>query len=146
MDAGELASNTFCSGFNCAQSVLFAFARQFQLDQSTALKLGAAFGGGMGRTAGVCGAVSGALMALGLKFGGTTATDAQSKARSYAKAEQLIKAFEARFGSIQCRDILACDISTPKGLKKAQDEKLFQSLCPDFVRVAAQICEQLLKD
>jgi C_GCAxxG_C_C family probable redox protein len=146
MDTGELASNTFRGGFNCSQAVLSSFAGQFQLDPATALKLGAAFGGGMGRTAGVCGAVSGALMALGLKFGCTTPTDAQAKARTYAKAEQLLKAFAARHGSIQCRDILGCDISTPDGLKQAQDNKLFQTLCPDFVRTAAQICEQLLKD
>ncbi|GAG84556.1 unnamed protein product [marine sediment metagenome] len=54
--------------------------------------------------------------------------------------------FEARRGSIICKDILGCDISTPQGLRTAREEVLFSKVCPEFVRDAAEILEEMLKD
>ena len=69
----ELARSRFSEGFSCSQSVLAAFAPELGLDADAALRVSAAFGGGMGRTGGPCGAVTGALMVLGLKYGATVA-------------------------------------------------------------------------
>ena len=64
----DVAGSRFSEGFSCSQSVLAAFAPELGLDADAALRVSAAFGGGMGRTGGTCGAVTGALMVLGLQI------------------------------------------------------------------------------
>ena len=91
----DLAHSRFSEGFSCSQSVLAAFAPELGLDADAALRVSAAFGGGMGRTGGTCGAVTGALMALGLKYGATVA-DPVAKERTYALTREFIARFEAR--------------------------------------------------
>ncbi len=93
------------AGANCSQAVVAAGAKEFGLDQSTALALGAGFGGGM-RKGEVCGAVSGALMLLGLKHGARTADDQASKKTANEKTLAYMNEFQKRHGSYLCRDIL----------------------------------------
>jgi hypothetical protein len=64
----DKALRLFDQGFNCAQSVFVTFAPRFGLDEPSALKIAAAFGGGMSRCGSVCGVFSGALMVLGLSM------------------------------------------------------------------------------
>ena len=85
----SLAHSRFSEGYSCSQSVLAAFAPELGLDADAALRVSAAFGGGMGRTGGTCGAVTGALMALGLKYGATVA-DPVAKERTYALTREFI--------------------------------------------------------
>jgi C_GCAxxG_C_C family probable redox protein len=148
MDAtkADLAAARMEQGFNCAQAVLGAFAADFGLDQDTAMRLASPFGGGMGRTAGTCGAVSGALMVLGLKHGMSRPEDTQAKERAYALAAELIRRFEDRRGTVVCRELLGRDISTPDGLAGARQEGLFASTCPVFVRTAAELVAALLEE
>ena len=83
MKKSEKAAELFSQGFNCAQSVFAVFAEKYGISQELALKIGCGFGGGM-RNAEICGAVSGALMVLGLKYGHYIAEDNEQKSRSYA--------------------------------------------------------------
>jgi len=94
------------------------------------------------RRAEVCGAVTGALMVLGLQYGPKDLTDTSRKS-VYAKVTDFSSRFEARCGSIICRDLLECDISTTQGKQKAIDKDLFKTVCPEMVKVAAQILEEL---
>ena len=68
MSKAEVAVDCFEEGFNCSQAVVSAFAPELGLDRETALRVAAAFGGGMGRTGETCGAVSGALMVIGMQL------------------------------------------------------------------------------
>jgi C_GCAxxG_C_C family probable redox protein len=142
----EKAVSCFNEGFVCSQAVLAAYAGQFSMDRETALKVSAAFGGGMGRMAEICGAVTGAFMVIGLKYGRIAVTDT----KSLEKTNRLVKEFSDRFkslnGSIVCRELLGCDLSTPDGLKTFVDKKLRDTLCSKFVRDAAEIVEQLLEE
>ena len=140
----KLRSPDFRSGFSCSQAILSAFAEQFGLDRDTALRIAAGFGGGMGRMAGTCGAVTGAYMVLGLKFGVTDAADRQAKEALYERVREFSRRFAARHGSTTCRDLLGCDMSTPEGLARVTQEKLPATLCPPFVQSAAEILEELL--
>jgi C_GCAxxG_C_C family probable redox protein len=137
----EIAVGLFGSKFNCAQSVFAAFAPQIGLEQSQALKLASPFGGGVARRGQVCGAVTGALMVLGLIQGADTPA---GKEEAYRLGEEFLQNFESRHKSILCRDLLGCDIHTPKGRQKAQGKDLFNSLCPLFVRSAAEIAQAML--
>jgi C_GCAxxG_C_C family probable redox protein len=140
----ELAVATFGEGFNCSQAVLSALAPDLGLDRETALRVAGAFGAGIARMGQTCGAVSGALMVLGLKHGQTQAEDKPAKEEMYALAREFMVRFEVRNGSILCQELLAYDISTPEGMQLIKDKGLFTSLCPRLVSNAVEIVEQLL--
>ncbi len=143
MNRIETAASRFADGFNCSQAVLSAYAGEFGLDDDTALKIASGFGGGMGRMADTCGAVTGAFMVLGLKYG-QASSDREAKEGIYARIREFADRFQARNGSLVCRDLLGCDISTPEGLQHAKDEKLLTTICPKFVRDASEILGEML--
>ncbi len=139
----EEAKALFAQRFSCSQAVAAAFAPSLGLDRDTALKLASGFGGGMGRLAETCGAVTGAFMVLGLKSGSAT-TDKQAKETVYALVRQFATKFKDVHGSLLCRDLLGCNLNTPEGLAVAQEKKLFSTVCPPYVETAAQILEEML--
>jgi C_GCAxxG_C_C family probable redox protein len=143
MDRVEMALSRFAAGFNCAQAILSVYAKQFGLDEALALKIAAGFGGGMG-LAETCGAVTGAMMVLGLKYGATSADDPASKEPAYQQVRQFASRFQARNASLLCRELLGCDISSAQGLELARQQNLFSTTCPKFVRAAAEILEEML--
>jgi len=143
MESGaEAASAVFGNGFNCAQSVLSAFCEKYGMDKETALKISCGLGSGF-RSGEVCGAASGAVLVVGLKYGHCLADDKESKASCYEKTEEFLNEFRKRNGSIVCRDLLGVDISTDDGRQQALDRKLFTTTCDDLVRSAATILEEL---
>jgi C_GCAxxG_C_C family probable redox protein len=92
-----------------------------------------------------CGAVTGALMVIGLKYGQTTGEDKAAKEKSYELVREFVKRFRARNrGCIACRELLGADISTPDGMQKIREKQAFTTMCPKFVRDAAEIVEELL--
>jgi len=143
MNQIDLALSRFAEGFNCSQAVLSAYAEG--MDDETSLKIASGFGGGMGRMAETCGAVTGAMMVLGLRFGGT-APDREAKETIYARIREFADRFKARNGSLLCRDLLGCDISTPEGYEAAKENMLVSTTCPKFVREAAEILEEVLAE
>ncbi len=136
------AVEKFERGFNCSQAVLSSYCEQFGLDCQTALKIATGFGGGM-HINGTCGAVTGAVMVLGLKYGSTD-EDKQAKEKAYGKVVQFANRFIARNDSVKCHDLLGCDITTLEGLNSARDKGLFSSVCPGLVQDAAEILEEML--
>jgi len=145
MNSAERAADYFARGFNCSQSVLAAYAKQFGLTEEQALKAAGGFGGGMGRMAETCGAVTGAIMVIGLKFASTTPGDIQGKENAYAVVREFVHRFKGRNVTVLCRELLDCDISTPEGIKRAQQEKLIKKCCPKLIQDAAEILDQLIE-
>jgi C_GCAxxG_C_C family probable redox protein len=144
MSKSDCAVSFFRQGFSCSQAVAAAFAPDCGLDKETALRLSQGFGGGIARRADWCGALTGAILIIGLKHGRTRAEDAAARDKTYALVHELIARFTARHGQARCRDLLGCDLSTPEGQKKVDELKLHQSKCEAFVRDAAAILEELL--
>ena len=145
MKGREKATLCLNEGFNCCQSVLSAYAPDLGLDREAALKVAAAFGGGIAGMGETCGAVTGALMVIGLKRGVTDPKDhAAAKAQMRESAQAFIREFTGVCGSITCRDLLHCDIGTPEGHERAQSLGLFRTLCPEFVSQSARILDALL--
>ena len=142
----DQAMTLFQQGFNCSQAVCAAYAPSLGLSHELALKIAAGFGGGMGRSGEVCGAVTGAIMVIGLKTGPIEAADAAAKENAYALTHQVIEQFADRHGSILCRELLGCDIGQPEGLQHAREAQLFTRLCPQFVRAAAEIVSTLIDE
>lgn len=142
MEASEKAAAYFSSGFNCAQSVVAAFCEKYGMSEQDALRISGGFGRGM-RRGEVCGAVSGALMVIGLKKGHFTEGDSDKKNSCNAAAKDFIDRFKEKNGSYICREILGCDISTPQGKDKAIEKNMFDTVCADMVKSAAEMLEQL---
>jgi C_GCAxxG_C_C family probable redox protein len=92
----------------------------------------------------MCGAVSGALMVIGLAHGATAAEDQASREKTYAVTRELCSRFQEHHGSIVCRELLGVDIGTPEGREIAVRTGLFRTRCPAFVRDAAEIAVQIL--
>ena len=144
-DTPQIARALFLEGHNCAQAVLIACGRGFGLPAETAIKVAQAFGGGLGRTGNVCGAVSGALMAIGLARSIRDPKDAQSKQEANRLAQEFLSRFRVRHGSLLCRELLGCDLSTEDGRKKAHEEGLTKKACPPFVQGAAEIFAEVAR-
>ena len=132
----EKAIQLFENGYVCSQAVFATFSQNLGLSEEQALKIGACFGRGM-RKGEVCGACTGALMALGLKYG-------ESKTKSNEVCEKFLDEFEKENGSYICRELLNCDIRTEKGVKYALDNNLFKEFCPKMVESATKITENYL--
>ncbi len=97
----------FDEGYACSQSVLLAFADQFNLDERTAKLISSTFGGGMGRLRQKCGAITGSFMVLGLKYGNLDPKDMNTKLASYERVRELDKLVAEKFGTTVCAEILA---------------------------------------
>ena len=144
MDRINNAVNKFNQGYACSQAILSEYCGLFNLELETALKLAAGFAGGM-RYGKTCGAVTGAFMVLGLKFGSQNCAKADRRKEVYDVVCDFTKSFETTHGSTNCEDLLGCNIGTAEGLKKAKDEKLFYIICPKYIKSSAEILENLLK-
>jgi len=134
----------FKEGINCSQAVLSSFAEDFGVDRNMALKVASGFGGGMGRTGHRCGAVTGAYMVLGLKYGATTGQDKAAKELTYQKVREFNEKFTLLNKTVTCRKLLNCDISTPEGFEEAKQKGLLTTLCPKFVKDAVEILEGMM--
>lgn len=132
------AVKLFNSGYVCSQAVFAAFSPKLGLEKNQALKIGACFGSGM-RKGEVCGACTGALMVLGLKFG-------ESKAMSNEACVRFLDEFKKENGSYICNDLLGCDITTKEGVDFATENKLFKEFCPKMVESAAKITEKIINE
>ena len=106
----DIAESYFRKGYNCAQSVFAAFAKDYGFDEETALKISASFGGGLGRMREVCGCVSAMAMIAGMETGSTTEHDAAGKQRNYEMVQHLAEEYKKiSGGSIICRELLGLD-------------------------------------
>jgi C_GCAxxG_C_C family probable redox protein len=144
MSEKDEAVACFKQGFNCAQAVLSTYGPRFGLDRETGLRVAGAFGAGMARTGETCGAVTGALMVIGLKHAKMRPDDDDSRELSYVLAQEFMDTFRERNKSLLCRDLLGVDVSTPEGMAVVREKNLFATVCPRFVREAAELLEKLL--
>jgi len=137
------AVELFNEGYSCSQAIVAAYADKFNLDRNTALKIASGLGGGVGRTGDICGAVTGAVLVLGLQFGTTDPKDITAKFETYQKVQLFTEEFKHQAGSLVCRELLGFDFNTPEGIIRSKQPGAFEH-CPEFVQIAAQILESML--
>jgi C_GCAxxG_C_C family probable redox protein len=135
---GGKALGYFNAGHNCAQSVLLAMADHWNVKNELIPKIAAPFGGGIGRYGSVCGALTGAAMALGLKYG-TNEPSAEKRQEAYERARALCQQFKRNHGSILCRDLIGYDLSNPEEMEKARRNNAFREKCDKYVKSAVEI-------
>lgn len=118
--------------------------RDLGLDPDTAKKIGCGFGAGISKTGNICGAVSGAIMVIGLKYGKTIKGDDAATEKSRALTREFMREFTTRYGSVNCTELLGSNLSNPEDDARARESKLFVSKCPELVAGAVAILEKIL--
>jgi C_GCAxxG_C_C family probable redox protein len=144
MNRPQEAVQYFQQGFSCSQAVVAALSEPLGLEREKALKISQAFGGGMARMGLTCGAVTGALMVIGLKHGRTRPEDDEAREKTYRLVLEFYRRFQDLHGSTVCRELIGIDLSTPEGQKQGEERAVFTNLCPKFVADAVSILEQIL--
>ena len=135
------AAARFQEGCNCAQAVFATFAERLGMDGEIAIRAATAFGAGIARRGGMCGAVSGGLMVIGLAYGGGTP---EAKNHVYALANEFMRRFEGLHGSLLCNELTGIDICDPVARQTGHDQGVYARLCPHFVEAAASLLVELL--
>jgi C_GCAxxG_C_C family probable redox protein len=141
----EKAVKRFLEGYNCAQSVLLTMFEYWNGENELIPKIATAFGGGIGRCGSVCGALTGGIMALGIKYG-TNEPSLEKRLEAYKKAQEFYKRFEEHHGSVLCQELIGYNLSNPKELEEAYKAKIFEEKCANFVRSAVEILLKLSQD
>ena len=142
MDRVQKAMSLLESGMNCSQAILAAFGEPHGMDIAAARRIGRPLGGGIARMGQTCGAVTGAIMVLGLAAD-KRPSEGEARAAAVASAREFTALFEKRHKTILCRELLGVDLSTEQGYKKFREENLMSTVCPEFVRSAAEILNEL---
>jgi C_GCAxxG_C_C family probable redox protein len=146
MNHSEIAKTIHDRGFNCAQTVLGAFCEDFGLDPITAAKIAAGFGTGMGRTGGVCGALTGGSMVIGLKYCKLNADGskyAPATELTYALVKELLLQFKQQNKSIICKELIGLDLGIPENLEYAR-KNIFSTQCSGYIQNVIEILGEIL--
>lgn len=135
----EKARDLFLSGCSCSQAVFGAFALEMGIDHDTAMKLASSFGGGLGGSRELCGAVSGMLMVAGLKWGYSDIGDNEIKTAHYARTRRLLEAFKAVHGTTVCHELLSDLGKLSENPSERTPEYYKTRPCARFVETAAAV-------
>ncbi|TCT17167.1 C_GCAxxG_C_C family probable redox protein [Natranaerovirga pectinivora] len=139
-DRVKEAIELFEKGFSCSQSVFTAYSDLFGLDKDIALKLSNGFGGGIARRQEICGAVTGAVMLIGLKEGKIIPSDTVAHEKTYEMINCFCQKFIEKNNSLNCSELLGCDLAL------ASEKRLFATMCKGYVQDAAEIINNLLDE
>ena len=132
----------FESGFCCAESVLLAVSENYGIKSELIPRIATGFCGGISRTSGMCGAVSGAILVLNLFYGRQSPDE--SRESNYDVVRQLMTLFENKFSSTNCFDLTGCRLDTDEGLKKFEENNVMKQ-CASYVEEAARITVEIIE-
>lgn len=143
MSNTQIALAKFKDGYNCAQSVIYCYAHKTGISADLALKMSNGFGAGMGRKQEVCGALSGGILALSLKYGRGENDDKQNQITTYMRVRELMVRFETKHGTVNCKNLLSgCDLSTATGQQEFQQNGLIER-CYGYVDTVVTIVDEI---
>jgi C_GCAxxG_C_C family probable redox protein len=125
----------FCSDLLCISDDL-------GLDPDQAKKIACGFGAGISKTGNIRGAVSGAIMVIGLKYGKTERDYDEATEKTHALTRKFIDEFSRKNGSVNCSQLLGYNLSDPEEYARARDAGLFVTKCEALVRDAADILDK----
>ena len=139
----DLAKSHAEEGFLCSESVLLAISDLLNVRSELVPKIATGFGAGIGGQGEVCGAVSGAILALGLKFGRNDAK--KDGVKPYWFALDFLKRFKTEYGCVTCRELTGCDFNTEDGRRRYEEEKMWETKCRQLIATASGIAFDLIR-
>jgi C_GCAxxG_C_C family probable redox protein len=140
----DVSVDIFSKGYSCSQAVLISHCEEYNLSDDIAKKISCGFGGGMGHIDEICGAVSGGIMLIGLKYGKSKDYDNESKEKTYKLVKQYTDKFKNEFGSINCTELVKYNLSKEEELIKAKNSGVFKEICPVLVRRSVELIEEII--
>ena len=144
MKTEEQIAEDFGKGYDCAMQVLAELAPEVGLSEEQGLKLAACLGVGAMQGQ-LCGAVTGALMAIGYKYGNTVRGDMATKGLCLAKRAEFYERFEKEFGSLTCPGLLNLDLRKPEDMAKAREKNVLSTFCPKVCTFAIITTKDIMK-
>ncbi len=138
------ALELFNAGFHCSQAVFAAFSEDLGLPRETALKIACPFGGGLGGYGRTCGALTGAMMVIGLKYGTVNVSDPEAKKLTRDKTRELISTFEKEHGTSICNELVGFDRSNLSGAELNAKLPYFHNTCPKLLATVVTFLEEEL--
>ena len=144
MKSEEQIAKDFGCGFDCAMQVAAELAPEVGLTKEQGLKMAACLGIGAMQGS-LCGAVTGALMAIGYKFGNTVSGDMATKGACLAKRGEFYERFQKEFGSLTCPELLNLDLRKPEDMETAKKRGLFETFCPKVCKFAIITATDIIK-
>ena len=141
--ASQRSLELFKSGYFCAESVLQAIAEDQGIQSDLIPKIASGFCSGIARTGGMCGAVSGAIMGINLAAG--RSSPSESLELSYSLTQKLISQFEKQYGSVNCRQLMGCDLATEAGQRIFLENNLMER-CFQYAQEATRMAISLLPE
>ena len=140
----ELADYYHMKGYNCSQSLLAAFSDLTGLSEEESLSVSGCFGRGAG-SGELCGAISGAIMVLGMLTPVDTSDPGGSKLRSVAQGREFLRRFSERFGAVRCEQLLPMELPLDDRVPTARALNI-QDHCSILAVTAAEIVEEMLRE
>ena len=141
--ASQRSLELFRSGFFCAESVLLAISESQGIQSDLIPRIATGFCSGISRTGGMCGAVSGAIMGINLVVGRNSPTE--SLEVSYDLTQKLISRFERQYGSVNCRQLIGCDLATERGQRYFLENHLMER-CLQYAEGATRMALSLIAE
>jgi len=147
MDKEELVLQYFPKLGNCAQSVLHTFCEDLNFDKDRALNLARGFGAGIGGKGEICGAVSAAIMVIGLHLGNVVNDEYKLKELTEQKTNMFLESFKEIHGSYHCKDLLGgCSLETSQGKTEFKERELLNNVCKKCVKSSVKITDNIIKN
>jgi C_GCAxxG_C_C family probable redox protein len=141
-ELSEKAVAYFLKGYNCAQSVLLTMSEHWNIKSELVPKIATAFGGGIGRCGSVCGALTGGVMAIGVRDG-TNEPSVEKRLKAYEQARKLYEKFKKQHRSVLCRDLIGYDLTNREELAAARKAKVYDKKCTFFVKTVVEALQEL---
>jgi C_GCAxxG_C_C family probable redox protein len=141
--APKRSRDLFSSGYYCAESVLLSIAEDRSIQSELIPRIATGFCGGVSHTSGMCGAVSGAIMAMGLVFGRNSPVD--SVDATYSAVKRFMAMFQERFGSTNCLTLTGCNLDTDEGQRLFMEKNVIEQ-CQCFVEEATRLATTVIED
>ncbi|MCB2171978.1 C-GCAxxG-C-C family protein [archaeon] len=129
-------------GFLCVESVLKALADLNGLDSEYIPGIASGLAAGVARTSQICGAVSGAILGLGLWFGRSTPVAGDRKPYWYSRL--ILDRWMGFHPSFNCTELLGVDLDNPEEYKVFDSEYMWKNKCKLYIREATGLAYDLL--
>jgi C_GCAxxG_C_C family probable redox protein len=143
IQVAQRSAELFQQGFCCAESVLQAIAESRAVKSELIPRIATGLCGGIAKTGGICGAVSGGVLAINMLAGRNSAS--QSPRDNVRLVRAFLSQFESKFGTTNCERLIGCRLDTPEGQRFFNDNKLRDKKCQVFTREAAEMAGGLLE-
>ena len=128
--------------YNCCESVLLALSKYLGVESDLIPKIATGVGAGFSLNGLTCGAISGAAMAIGIKYG--RKSNEENPQAAWSRVDKFIEAFKDRWGAVTCRELTRLDVKTPEGMKEYL-KNVHDYTCTERVKFAVVKTIELLE-